>query len=326
MTKLVNLFLFVFLSTLIIFSCVKEESESEESIQDRILKAYIEVTYGDIPPTASGIYVVGTTPGTGASMEDVAYAYVKYSTRSREGTYSFSSYDSIAKQLGSYAIRNYYGASVWPIGHGIIASGLEEIVKTMKIDGKVKAVLPPKLLSDINYIQVYDIELDTFVVDIEKYQIDQLEKYADKYYPTLDSLKEGFYFEEIPRGSDTDSIPDEAVLNIKYIGRHLDGTVFDTNIRDSSIKYEILNGVVPNEAKMEVIYMKDFKLALEKNTGTKAAIHGFLLAITQMREYQDKCITFFDSSYGYEAKASSTIPGYSPLFFEIWIDDEPDTE
>lgn len=346
MIKLVKPFLFIFLLILITYSCVKEENESNTSSQERILKAYIEVLNQDrdndkITPTASGIYVLDSTPGTGASIGDSAYAYIRYSIKYLDEIYLFSTYDSVAKQLGTYAESNCYGTWVWPVGMGTLASGREEILRMMKIGGKTTAILPPLLLDEesgafINSGEgtnkIFDIELDTFVVNMNNYQTDQLEDYASKHYPDLKPLDNGFYFYQIQDGGfnePKDSIPNEDVLDVRYIGRLLDGTVFDTNIKDSALKYDLYTGSDPKPETVN--YYKDFDEMKENNE----MVEGFLLAIHKMGGYKDKCVTFFNSDYGYgdggknkgeTPMGNQGIPGYYPLFFEIWIEDEPDND
>ena len=76
--------LFLFVALLSISSCKKDEKQAEED--DNIIKKYIEDNNLNAVATGSGLYVVTTTPGSGASCNSTSDVTVNYKGYFTNGT------------------------------------------------------------------------------------------------------------------------------------------------------------------------------------------------------------------------------------------------
>lgn len=301
-------------------SCAQETDEPAESVQDRILKAYVEKYYPDATRTESGIYLVDSIPGTGRTPEDTSYVLVDYSITYLDGTYSSYTSDSIAKQLGTYTPSGYYNPRIWSLRND--SKGIVELLMNMKEGGTLKAVVPATLLegsstessSGEGSSKVYEIHLYKVIDNAYTYQIEEMKAYTAEYFPTLIQTEEGFYFRHIRLTAD--SIDNETEVNVRYIGRYLDGTVFDTNIEDTAKKYGIY--VSSNEYEASKFkYYSDEDKAIEENS----FIDGFSKALWRMC-YGDRAMTYFYSVLGYGDSGKDDIPGFVPLRFDLWVEEK----
>lgn len=184
-----------------VFSCGEDVDEDSRSVQERILKAYINNNYPGTEPTESGIYIVESVPGEGKAPKDSSCVLVEFTISYLDGSYiSYSSAD-LAKQLGTYSEGKYYGSQIWSVAGS--ESGIQEILKMMKEGGYIKAVLPPWALgydteSDIygtdGSAKIYEITLLEVIDNITAYEDSLLQEYTDLHYPGTDTTSAGFYF------------------------------------------------------------------------------------------------------------------------------------
>lgn len=310
-------------SAMTVLSCAKETDESSESVQDRILKAYVEKYYPDAERSASGLYILGSEQGSGRTPADTSYVRVEYTITYLDGSYYSYSYDSVAKQLGTYSHGGYYDPFVWSLSAS--STGIVELLTGMREGGWIKAIIPAKLLDEESGMEItqgdgsskiYDITLVEVIDDIDQYQFDQLADFASTHYPSItDSTAYGFYYLKTAINK-TDTLEDNTTFNVRYIGKFLNGTVFDTNIEDTAKKYRIYSSGNEYEA-VTYEYMEDSTEAMSENS----FVPGFNKALYGMK-YGEKAITFFYSDLGYGDNGKGAIPGYVPLFFELWIEEE----
>ena len=144
-------------------------------------------------------------------------------------------------------------------------------------------------------------------------QQDTMKAYANTHYPGLDTLKSNFYFKKLHDGGRTDTLTNESI-KVRYVGRLLDGWVFDTNIADTAKKYGIYD--VTNEyAALDVMYAEELDRMVEDNSLVK----GFCMALMEMN-YGDKAFTMFYSEYGYSSSGSDQIGPYQPLIFWLYVE------
>ncbi len=319
----------ILMTLFILSSCVREVDESSESVQRRILSAYIKMNHSGIDSTKSGMYIIPTKVGSGNSIKDSAFAFVKYSSKYISGTYISSCYDSVSRQLGTYSNSKYYGTQVWSVGTKKLNPGLNELLLTMKEGGKSTAIIPPWLLDVktgkyINEgegtITIYDVELVKLVNDIKKYETALLEDHANNYYNGLDSTKLGFYSKKLVEIKDADTVAFGSEIQVNYVGRFLDGKVFDTNVADTAKKYRIYSSSSTSYTGLKIKYENDFTEMKKSNSET---ISGFLNAVHSLK-YGERVVAFFSSDWGYgengKNPTSNGIPGYMPLKFDIWLD------
>ena len=101
---------------------------------------------------------------------------------------------------------------------------------------------------------------------------------------------------------------------MRYIGRLLDGWVFDTNIADTAKKY----GIYDTENDYKAL---DFKHSndIETMEQDNSMVRGFCMALKDM-SYGDKAFTMFGSKYGYDYTGKDPIGPYQPLIFWLYIE------
>ncbi|MFA6335089.1 MAG: FKBP-type peptidyl-prolyl cis-trans isomerase [Bacteroidales bacterium] len=326
MNKLLRFCPLFLISLVVLVSCAKEETENSDSIEKRILDAHIKVVYDNsIQPTSSGLYIIKEVEGTGAPVTANSGIFVRYSTLDLKHNYLSTTYDNLAKTLGGYSDTTYYGPRLFVMGNYSMIRGLEEGLLNMKEGSKTRLIVP-SWLSDYNYsgstklnssTTIYDIEILKIVDDVSQFQIDSLEAYSAKYYGDVDSLSNGYYFKSLSEGiGDTLAVGD--VISYWYVGKLLDGFVFDTNIEDTARKYKIY------DASKSYVALEQTLQDPDNNDGT--VINGMAKTLLNMK-HGGKAVTFFHSGWGY-GSTQMAFGIYQPLFFyvEVVTDNDDDTD
>ena len=313
-------FLVVAGAALLFNSCAQEVSEPADDVELRYLEAYIltHPEYNGLQPKASGLYFAPQGPQhLGTSPEGDDFIYMSYTSRSMNETILTTKVDSLAKMLGQYSKKNYYGPQLYLMGTGSGVRGLQEAFSYMKPGDKARIFLPSWLS---NYTEsggrtqtgtvIYDLNLLRVVPDMAAFQTDSLKQYSNKNFSGVDSLKYDWYFISTTPG---DGEPPAAgdTIRIRYAGYLLDGFLFDTNIKsvaefnygddvDKSAVYEDL-----------IVYMDDDVVKM-------SVVTGFAYALQRMSDGEE-ATTFFSSGYGYDITGSGQIQPYSMLRFDIKV-------
>jgi len=310
------------------FSCARDVNESERSIEERIIKARIHTKYLDtLHKTESGLYYMIQMKGSGAPVEKENYVYVHYSILNFNEDYivAETKEEKVAKQLGVYSDASYYGPVLWIAGINYPTEGVDEIVLTMR-EGDRRRIWLPSWLSSVGFQRnsqlytsttIHDVEILRVIPDIEKFQIDSLESYRDKYYPGLDSLSWGFYIKTLKEGrGDTLKVGDR--IELRYIGRLLDHFIFDLNIADTAKKYNIYS--VSKEYKvMEGECKEDEVFEMLKDDGSYSSmVKGFSKAIFNMK-HGEEAVVFFHSGFGYGAEGERHL-FMAPLVYYLKVE------
>jgi len=282
--------------------------------------------------TESGLYYMVQAKGAGAPVEEENGVYVRYSTLDLLENYMWNSssdsyapatsYEQIAKQLGSYSPATYYGPVLWFSGVFNQMEGIDEVLLTMR-EGDKRRIWLPSWLSSYGYgsqqnyttTTIHDVEIVRVVPDIKQFEIDSLESYRDKYYPGVDSLSYGFYKKTLTEGvGDTLKVGDK--LSIWYVGRLLDDFIFDLNIADTAKKYNIYNS-----EKSYAAYEGELKAdEVFETTEGNSVVEGFSKAFFTMK-HGEEAVVFFNSDLGYKADGSGgSIQSYTPLVFYFKVE------
>lgn len=332
--------LYLALAVLAVCGCAKDPVSGLNDSAKLFFDSWIHVYHPDAPRTELGAYVLSDMPGTGSqagTAETSPFVRVDYVITDLEGSVNSTSLESLKKQLGEYKFGDYYGPVIWSRANNGLAVGLDEAVSSMRVGGTRTLAMPGWLqtstrrASEKDYLandsgkpMIYSIMLRETISDIKKWETDSIGRYISARFPgkgVRDSLKYGYYYfrtedptEEKPFSSDT-------TIYINYTGRLLNGTVFDTNIRDTAKFYGIYSDSRTYAPSSVTITRGDNNVA-NVQMGSNSVITGFGDAIAQMHPYE-KGVTVFYSTLGYGTSGSgSTIPGYSPLRFDIEIVDK----
>lgn len=329
MVKKINIFMMMAIAAINLASCAEEKSETDRDIQERILNAVVETQFPEAKVWDSGLVVIDYQQGTGDTLDRYEGGFFEYSTQALSGNYAETTVEELAKELGTFANSNYYGPKLFQIGYQSTYAGLEEIMTGMQVGAKAKFILPPWLTyidgvgsaasngsGDWNVATsvIYEVELKEVITNILDWQIDTMKAYANTHYPGLDTLKSNFYFKKL-HDAGGDTLENENV-NVRYVGRLLDGWVFDTNIADTAKKYGIYDSSSEYEA-LSVQFAENLDTMVEDNS----LVRGFCMALKEM-SYGDKAFAMFYSEYGYSSSGSDQIGPYQPLIFWLYV--EPD--
>jgi FKBP-type peptidyl-prolyl cis-trans isomerase len=189
------------------------------------------------------------------------------------------------------------------MGNYSMIKGFEEAMMGQREGADVR-VLIPSWASGYDYEGsvatnsspvVYDVEVVSVIDDYDSYEIDTLERFSAANYNGLDSLAEGFYFSSIEDG-DGDSVKVGDRISYNYVGRLLNGFVFDTNIEDTARKYRIYN----DQSDYEPVSYEVAEVGMTNSSG-ESVVDGFSKALLNMKS-GGKAVTFFSSVWGYGAQ------------------------
>lgn len=303
-------------------------STADDSAQDRVLKAWMNVNYPGIQPRSTGAYVLSLETGSGASVGDSAYVFAHYNCTDLEGNIASTNKIDLVEQLGTFEYNGYYGSDIWRVDQGYIPTGLEEVIKNLRVGGKATVAIPVSAsyteASVYNAFPeseeanvIYTIAIDDVIYDIKDREEEMLKAFRDANFPGLDTLRAGLYMKKLVECPD-DTIPGGNTIKVRYIGSLVETrAVFDTNVQDSAKLYRLYDAENTYEG-LEITMNDDEESFFENNS----VISGFGYALMHMN-YGETAICFFRSDLGYKASGSgNSIPEYAPLCFWLHVEED----
>ena len=339
---------------LLLVGCAQAIEESTNEADKRYFDAWISLNAPDIKPEGLGVYVLNETEGNGVEVTADGYALVDYVASDLEGNISSYTGSETAKQLGTYAETSYYGPKFWLTTDGTLQAGILDAVKGMKVGGSKKIIIPSWLMSYATYKTgaeylahtsnsanaIYEFTVKDFTKDVNQWQADSIVRFfsnpdvkvagkpakeifvKDGATMTMaDTLQAGFFYKQLSAPIDTTTFKQDTTVYINYVGKLLNGLVFDTNIKRVAQD----NGLYsPSKTygPSKVTWGENFS-DITMGSGS-SVIGGFALTLWQMRA-MEKGVGVFWSPLGYSYSGSgSSIPGYAPLIFEIELVAEPE--
>ena len=309
-------------------ACAVDPEENTDASYARVMKAWMNVHYPGVQPFGdTGAYVLSIDKGTGSPVTDSCYVWAHYTKRYLDQTVLSTNVQSLSEQIGDYTVSTYYGSDIWRLGQGYLPEALESILKSMRVGGSVKVALPLSVSShDITLYSAFssspepdnlliDMVIDTVVDDIYDYQERVMREWFREHFARTDTVAEGMYLQKLVE-QPQDSIADGNTVSVWYIGRLMNGQVFDTNIQDTAKFYRIYN----SGSSYDAINFKFHKADSESLTEENSYVDGFCKAIAMMN-YGETAVVLFNSELGYGDEGSSpSIPEYSPLVFWLYIE------
>ena len=129
---------------------------------------------------------------------------------------------------------------------------------------------------------VMDLELVRVVKDPEKYEASLVQNYAvgQLNMNLTDTVRTNLYLKPISFGKDTATIKKDSTVSVYFVGRFLDGFVFDTNIEDTAKKYNLTQ--YASSGKYEPISVDVGASEEEETTSSNIVIRGMDIALTKM--------------------------------------------
>ena len=316
------------LTVLLTASCAVDPVEDSNYSYDRVMQAWINThfpglkTYGD-----TGAYVLEIERGDGPAVTDSAYVCAHYTKRNLDQTITSTNIRQLAEQLGQYQVNADYGSDIWRVDQGYLPTALETVIKSMRGGGHATVALPYSVSSHDKSVYsafsgtseddncLIELTVDTVITDIYDYQERCMRAWFEEHYAVRDTAAEGLYFKKLAGEAETDTIAEGSSVKVRYIGRRLDGQVFDTNIEDTAKFYRIWKDGGSYDA-LSVSFYKDDPEKLSENS----VVDGFAKAVSLMN-YGETAVTLFNSTLGYGEKGSApAIPEYAPLIFWLYIE------
>ena len=286
---------------LLLPACNKNNDQELMDQEMRLLQKYIEDNNINQEPTASGLYYLPITEGTGSQVGPGSYVDFNYNTRLLDGTLLFTSYEDVAKANDVYVQGALYGPIRLLAGNTGVP-GLNEGLQLMRAGGKAKLIMPSSINgfggvatenSPPYSTHIYTVDLIHAFDDPAGFQAEQISLYLAEHGIVKPFISaSGLYYVETQAG-EGDLITDADKADIWYTGSFLDGRVFDSNVGKQ---------VLPVD------------LSLSHNF-----IPGWIEGIKLMRNgTQAKLIIPYQLAYG-EA-GNGKIPPYMTLVFDMEVD------
>ncbi len=352
--KLKTVFLGV--AALVLFACAKEKTESVREVQEKILDAYIQSNWPSAQKLESGLTILNLTGGYGMVRPGTNDGiYIHYNTYTLDGICQSTTDSLKARMLGTYNPSLYYGPTLFILDATTIV-GLRELFGKMNQGATATAIIPPWLTTSTSsgsgystrgqqadYNMIYEVKAGVVIGDIQRYQTDSLEMYSIMHFsPRIDSTARDYYFRNYTHPSgipDADTIKSGTAVGVWYVGRLLDGYVFDTNIADTAKKYKIYDAskdYTPLRVTMRDSYL-DMASSGSSSSNDDAVssvddsslIPGFVKALKGMT-YKDKAVVFFSSDWGYGANGNMSsgkgVPQYAMLRFDMQMAHKDDKQ
>lgn len=332
---------------LLLSGCAKDDGLPTNGLAKKQYTYWLEYLKKDHPEylfTPIGGYStllkLQETPGDASKPlgePDGYYKYVRvsYVNTDDEGNYIGYTSDTIAKQLGVYDRSVYCGPEIIYRGESNVYAGLDMVLSQMCVGGRMKYVSPGWLntynrqASEQAYLDketgthiIGDIVVLDRIHNVITWEVDSVCRYVKKTYDMspADSIRYGMYTKTlVPPKSWNDTLEAGTVVYINYIGRLLNGQVFDTTIADTAKKYGIFNEsasygpVTANYAKKG----SDVTLGGSDGAAGSKVVEGFGTIISRLHKNETLRGVFY-SGLGYEYEGSKPkIPPFCPLEFDV---------
>lgn len=317
-------------------SCAKDPATPLNEANKVYFDAWIQVFHPELEGKSQfpGYYILKDTPGSGDLVGDSRkspYILADYRITDLNGNILSSTYESDAYKLHSHTKNAFYGATVFERVDDALYAGLDYGIETMRIGGTRQLIIPGWLITNNRYKTeqeymdnvegdsgIYEISIKQCISDINQWENDSLIRYANRHHPKAIPDTSGFLRDVIVphKGDPFDA---DTTIYVRYIGRRLDGVVFDTNVADTAKAYGFYSDS-QDWKPMKVKWTKNSsKITVGDNDSP--AVTGFSYLLGKMGPYE-KAVAMFTSDLGYSYYGSgSAIPSYCPLSFEVEIVD-----
>lgn len=329
--------------------CARTVPQGANEANERYLDAWLKIhDITDAQKVGRGIYVLDHDKvDAGIEVKEDGFAIVNFRTTDLEGNITAYTDKETAKQLGEYDPSGYYGSQVWLTTAETIRAGIYDGIAGMKPGEFKRFLIPSWLMSYDNFTTeaeyldqtsenpntIYEVKLEDFTLDISQWQFNKMVQkfnendfYDGRFKGTTieDTTGIGFgiFYKDIRKVPGDKEFSSDTTIYINYIGRLLNGQVFDTNIenvaKDNSLYKE---GTTYEPAAIQwAEEWEDIRL------NDSEVIPGFAKTIWEMNSLSSGSVGLgmFYSDLGYGYSGSSIIPGYAPLIFEIEIVDKPE--
>ena len=343
-------YLIIAIAGLLAAGCVTDNTPTTGQQAQEYLKIWMDhwntQNGKNVQPTSLGVYILDDVPGPATADEwsaDHAFTYASFTIRSLSGSVSATSDANLAKQVGTYAVANYYGPTVVAIGSGLSYAGVDEALKGMRIGGTRTVVIPAWLMTTSRYdsldayleactstthyiytltpVEQFDDSTEWEKQRIADFMNAKFPGQASTTFPDLEEDDGTFWFITDASGFEEGNKRTSTASNLRvlYTGYRLDGSIFDTNIETVAIDNEVWSS--SRTYGSESISYTDTWSEIKVNSSTY--IDGFIAGLSMMWWAGQKATVAFTSTHGYSTTGSGdAIPGYCPLVFDLQLVEE----
>jgi len=329
-----KIYIIAFISILLLCSCARSVQSGVNDASKRYFDAWLQKNYPNLVGQQHfpGFYVIEETEGTGASLllyELIPYVRADYRIIDLDGNISYSSYEQDAYKLRTHTDVAYYGPTIFDRTDDALFAGIEYSIREMKVGGKRTIIVPGWLATNDRYETedeyiknvsgsdaIYTIDIKDGITDITQWEQDSVSRYVSSKYPYSVSDTAGFH--KVTLKEPVMKFENDTTIYINYIGRRLDGKVFDTNIADTAKFYGLWSSSGTYEPTL-INWKKEDYTEITMTSSESSVITGFALLLSKMGD-KEKAKGIFTSAYGYSYSGSGDyIPAYCPLEFEVEI-------
>ncbi|MFD0939780.1 FKBP-type peptidyl-prolyl cis-trans isomerase [Pedobacter boryungensis] len=250
MSKKLTIYSFALLGVLVLFNSCKKEYESIESIDEAKIQAYIKQNNLTMTKDPSGFYYQVVSQGAGDAMLNKDSVLYDFNIKSLAGV-------EYQKNSAISNFGNYLGY--------ITPSPYRIALTNLKRGSSVKVIFPSYLAfgkngsGNIPSNEVLISEISTYTQKTQ-WELDDIKIKAFLTTKGIAATKDPsrVYYQVLTAGTGTDAINQNSTLVVKYTGRLLDGTVFDSNTSYSTT----LNGVIVGWGKILPLFKSGAKIRI----------------------------------------------------------------
>jgi FKBP-type peptidyl-prolyl cis-trans isomerase FkpA len=285
---------------LFIFACGEKDDNLQKEKEMRLLRQYLESHNIDKEPESSGIYYISLGEGQGIRPERNDWVIINYTARTINDRIFDTTDEEVARRNNIYSSSVIYGDRRMDLNL-LGLKGVLEGLLLMKENEAARLIIPSHLAygsSGTGLIPpystiIYDIELVRVIRDPEVYEQELIDNYTGLYIDSTHLSVQhlnGIYFIELGQGTG-ETYPGEGdIARLYYRGTFTDGRVFDSNTGGNTLNITI---------------------------GGKSVVPGFEEGVKLMKE-EGRARIVLPSSLAYgPAGSGASIPGYTPLVFEV---------
>lgn len=335
------------IAALMAVACARTTTVSSNELAAEYFEKWVKKNYPDAEKTELGAYVLdswklGSEPV--GNQENSPYILVNYTVRNINGKYLYITSEKLAKQLDDWRKEYYFGPRIWTRKDNALVAGVDETIEKMCVGDSVSIAIPAWLQTSTRYenpgdylkaefsgtTNIFNVKVLESIKDTETWEKDSVWRYVSRNYPGTERVDSCLYFFT----SKPTDLPDSNFVSgdrvyINYTGRLLNGTIFDTTVREEA--YEAGNPGLKSSYAPTYITWAESADGLTMGSGSSGMITGFANAIFRMKPHEKATVIFW-SGYGYSTSSSGdsakgyfvTIPACSPLRFDIEIVDKPE--
>ena len=266
-----------------LFTSCKKEYESIEAIDKAKIEAYIaKNNLQNVQSHEDGFYYQITQPGTGPLLQNSDFILYEFDIKSLTGE-SYQTVSAIGN-LASY------------VGYVSLPSAFRPVMLKVRRGAKVKLIIPSYLAfgkngnGNIPANEVITADLHIFE-EATQAELDdkKLVAYLSAKNITATKHSSGVYYQQLTAGTGTELIDEHSKLVVKYTGKFLDGTQFDSGDALNTTLSQVISGwgkVIPlfkQGAKVRLFIPSTLGYGPAGNAGIPAnAILDFTIDITSV--------------------------------------------